>query len=77
MRYTQSEKYETIRLVEGSQLPVKQTLRELDIPSSTFYDWYGRTMRMVLMDLQMRNLTPSGSGIVSLTKNEKESKISL
>ena len=42
MRYTQSEKYETIRLVEGSQLPVKQTLRELDIPSSTFYDWYGR-----------------------------------
>ena len=42
MRYTQSEKYETIRLVEGSELPVKQTLRELDIPSSTFYDWYGR-----------------------------------
>ena len=42
MRYTQSEKYETIRLVEGSQLSVKQTLRELDIPSSTFYDWYGR-----------------------------------
>ena len=42
MRYTQSEKYETIRLVEGSDLPVKQTLRELDIPSSTFYDWYGR-----------------------------------
>ena len=42
MRYTQSEKYEVIRLVEGSDLPVKQTLRELDIPSSTFYDWYGR-----------------------------------
>ena len=42
MRYTQSEKYEIIRIEEGSQLPVKQTLRELDIPSSTFYDWYGR-----------------------------------
>jgi len=42
MRYTQSVKYETIRVVEVSQLRVKQTLRELDIPSSTVYDWYGR-----------------------------------
>jgi putative transposase len=40
MRTSQAEKMETIRLVEGSQLPVKQTLAELDVPRSTFYRWY-------------------------------------
>jgi transposase len=40
MRATQAEKMETIRLVEGSQLPVRQTLAELDVPRSTFYRWY-------------------------------------
>ena len=42
MRYNQAEKYEIIRTVEESQLPAKQTLRELDVPTSTFYGWYGR-----------------------------------
>lgn len=42
MRVAQAEKMETIRLVEGSVLPVKQTLAELDIPRSTFYGWYRR-----------------------------------
>ena len=42
MRYNQAEKYEIIRTVEESQLPAKQTLRELDVPVSTFYGWYGR-----------------------------------
>ena len=42
MRYTQAEKYEIIRTVEESQLPVKQTLKELGVPSSTFYNWYRR-----------------------------------
>jgi len=40
MRYSQSEKMEIIRLVEESELPVKRTLDELDIPKSTFYRWY-------------------------------------
>jgi transposase InsO family protein len=40
MRYSQAEKMEIIRLVEGSALPVRRTLRELDIPHSTFYRWY-------------------------------------
>jgi transposase InsO family protein len=40
MRYSQTEKMEVIRLVEESALPVSQTLRELDIPRSTFYRWY-------------------------------------
>lgn len=29
-------------MVEGSDLPVKLTLEQLDIPRSTFYDWHGR-----------------------------------
>ena len=42
MRYTQAEKMEIIRLVEGSVLPASRTLEELDVPRSTFYDWYQR-----------------------------------
>lgn len=40
MRYPASEKLEIIRTVEGSHLPVKQTLDMLRIPRSTFYRWY-------------------------------------
>jgi len=42
MRYSQSEKAEIIRTVEGSELSVKKTLEELDVPRSTFYNWYNR-----------------------------------
>lgn len=42
MRYTQSEKMEIMRLVRGSQLGVKRTLEELDVPRSSFYRWYKR-----------------------------------
>jgi putative transposase len=42
MRYSQSEKMEVIRLVESSPLSIKQTLAELNINRSTFYDWYRR-----------------------------------
>ncbi len=42
MRYSQAEKMEIIRLVEASDLSVKQTLLELDVPRSTFYRWYQR-----------------------------------
>lgn len=42
MRYSASEKMEIIRLVEGSSLPVRQTLRRLDIHKSTFYNWLKR-----------------------------------
>ena len=40
MRYTQAEKMEIIRVVEGSKLPAAYTLAELDVPKSTFYRWY-------------------------------------
>lgn len=38
MKYLASEKYEIIRLVEGASLPVRKTLRQLDIHKSTFYN---------------------------------------
>ncbi len=42
MRRTASEKMEIIRLVEGTDLPVRATLRQLGVPRSTFYGWYQR-----------------------------------
>ena len=42
MRRTASEKMEIIRLVEDSDLPVRETLRQLGVPRSTFYGWYQR-----------------------------------
>ncbi len=33
---------EIIRIVEQPHIPIKHTLKELDISSSTFYDWYRR-----------------------------------
>ena len=40
MRFSQSEKMEIIRTVEDSELSVRRTLIELDVPRSTFYSWY-------------------------------------
>jgi len=42
VRRTASEKMEIIRLVEDSDLPVRETLRHLGVPRSTFYGWYLR-----------------------------------
>jgi len=42
MRYSQAEKMEIIHLVEESELSVRQTLAELDVPRSSFYRWYRR-----------------------------------
>jgi transposase InsO family protein len=42
MRYSQAEKMEIIRMVEGSDLSVVRTLRELDVNRSSFYEWYRR-----------------------------------
>jgi transposase InsO family protein len=40
MRYSPAEKMEIIHMVEHSNLSIRQTLAELDLPRSTFYDWY-------------------------------------
>ncbi len=42
MRYSASEKHEIIHLVEESSLPIRQTLRRLDIGKSAFYNWLKR-----------------------------------
>ena len=42
MRLTAAEKREVIRLVEGSDLSVRQTLQELGVNRATFYAWYRR-----------------------------------
>jgi putative transposase len=42
MHYSQSEKMEIIRLVEGSDAPVSRVLAELGVARSTFYSWYKR-----------------------------------
>jgi len=42
VRLTGAEKREVIRLVEGSDLSVRQTLRELGVNRATFYAWYRR-----------------------------------
>ena len=39
MRYTKEEKLEIIRLVESSDLPLKRTVKELNVSTSTFYSW--------------------------------------
>ena len=42
MRFTKDEKMEIIKLVDGSDLGVNRTLKELGIPKRTFYNWYKR-----------------------------------
>lgn len=42
MRYSAPEKSEIIRLVEQSNLSVRQTLLRLGIGKSTFYNWLKR-----------------------------------
>ena len=40
MHYSQSQKMEIIRLVEGSDLGVIRTLQQLKVNKTTFYNWY-------------------------------------
>ena len=42
MRYSASEKFEIIGLVEQSSLSIPRTLAPIGIPRSTFYDWYSQ-----------------------------------
>jgi predicted DNA-binding protein (UPF0251 family) len=47
MRFSQQEKMEIIRLVDGSDLGVTRTLKELGIHKSTFYPdlrYFGQTV---------------------------------
>ena len=52
MRRSAAEKMEIIRLVEGTDLPVRATLRQLGVPRSTFYGWYQRYLEAGFDGLQ-------------------------
>jgi len=58
MRRTAAEKLEIIRLVEGAELPVRRVLRELDVPTSTFYEWYRRYQDHGMDGLKDRSSSP-------------------
>ena len=59
MRYSASEKYEIIRLVEESSLPIRKTLRQLDIHKSTFYNWLHRYQEHGVDGLEDRKPSPT------------------
>ena len=59
MRYSASEKYEIIRLVESSSLSVRQMLRRLDIHRSTFYNWLHRPQDNGIDGLEDRKPNPT------------------
>jgi putative transposase len=46
MRYSAAEKLEIIRLVDGSDIGVTRTLKELGIHKSTFYNWYEKYQQL-------------------------------
>jgi transposase InsO family protein len=54
VRLNAAEKLEVIRLVEGSELSARRTLRELGVPRSTFYAWYRRYAEAGKMGLEVR-----------------------
>jgi transposase InsO family protein/transposase-like protein len=54
MRYTAAEKQEIIRMVDGSDIGVTRTLKELGVQKSTFYNWYERYQNFGLDGLQDR-----------------------
>ena len=58
MRYSASEKYEIIRLVEESSLSIRRTLEHLDIHRSTFYNWLKRYHENGIDGLKDRKPSP-------------------
>ncbi len=58
MRYPASEKFEIIRLIERSHLPIRWTLDKLGIPKTTFYRWYDRYVAHGLSGLEDRSSGP-------------------
>lgn len=45
IRRSAAEKMEIIRVVEQSPLPVDRVLQQLNVPRSSFYDWYRRYLK--------------------------------
>ena len=66
MKLTAQEKQEVIKLVEGSELGVHQTLLRLGIAKSTFYKWYKAYLDKGMLGLEPSHPVIVGSGIPSL-----------
>lgn len=45
MRFSQDEKYEIIRMIEGSDLSANRTLKELGLHKRTYYNWFARYLK--------------------------------
>ncbi len=58
MRYAATEKQEIIRTVEESSLGMTRTLRQLDLPKSTFYHWYDLYLTGGIEGLEDKKPTP-------------------
>ncbi len=58
MRYSCSDKYEVIQLVQNSDLSVRQTLVRLDIHKSTFYNWLKRYQEYGIDGLEDKKSAP-------------------
>jgi len=58
MRRSATEKAEIIRLVEESDLSIRRTLKELDVPSSSFYRWYLKYQESGVDGLQDKKPSP-------------------
>ena len=75
MRYSASEKFEIIELVEQSSISICRTLAPIGIPRSTFYGWYSRYQEGGIEALEdgkprprrIWNKIPTRSGRRSLT----------
>ena len=67
MRLQASEKLEVIRLVEGSELSARRTLKELGVPRSTFYSWYRRYTEAGRVGLGARNPAPYSASTIQQT----------
>ena len=58
MKNSPGEKHEIIRMVEGSSLGVRRTLRQIGVSKSTFYEWYRRYLEDSLEGLKDRTRCP-------------------
>ena len=72
MRYSQSEKMQIIRLVEESPVSIKQTLAELNINRSTFYNWYRRYQQGGFEALANRYRPPKRQRVVEIALEQPQ-----
>ena len=76
MRFTASEKYEIIKLVDDSDLSIRMTLAQLGVAKSTFYDWYNRYLEEGFDGLYQRK-NPNRAQWNQIPDPEREQVVSI